>query len=461
MKELEEFTLLLSKWPKAYTTVNLSYIALKVHEGVRLLSGQVSLETDASHNEKPFRFETDHIVAARLTKSMEDESIDQVVAKAAETGEIEIFESNLKIEPEQSSTRFSLYLDTFKIPFSPILSVRGISQHGLLTRPGFPRHLDRELQAADTPFDSIDELVQYCGLPAFTQGMNNTLLEIVLQPPATVSENSIVADSKAIIKCQISNALDRTKIKLGWSLIVGDNNKERASAFGDSFEWQSEQGQTVGAHELQLKDAHAVFVFLSYDNILLDRRLLVDPKKTFNSRCAIHQAFDPKTGFLTEMLFKADGDKATVFEGAVSILMNLLGFSVVHYGNISKLRDGPDIIAATPSGCFAIIECTIGPINQKDKIAKLIRRTHLSRKAVTNACFETSDIQPVVFTQLLREEAIVHFADAAKHGVAVVCREDIENLLKQIELPANADQTFTELRKLIPITSLDFGNLNL
>jgi hypothetical protein len=58
-------------------------------------------------------------------------------------------------------------------------------------------------------------------------------------------------------------------------------------------------------------------------------------------------------------------------------LLTLLGFSVANYGRIPKLQKGPDIIAITPSGHVGVVECTVGLINESDKLAKLVQRTAL------------------------------------------------------------------------------------
>ena len=82
------------------------------------------------------------------------------------------------------------------------------------------------------------------------------------------------------------------------------------------------------------------------------------------------------------MFLKPDTDKPYAFESAVSTLLTLLGFSVANYGRIPKLQKGPDIIAVTPSGHVGIIECTIGLINENDKLAKLVQRTTLIKDEV-------------------------------------------------------------------------------
>ncbi len=100
------------------------------------------------------------------------------------------------------------------------------------------------------------------------------------------------------------------------------------------------------------------------------------------------------------MLLKPDTDKPYAFESAVSTLLTLLGFSVSNYGRIPKLQKGPDIIAVTPSGHVGIIECTIGLINENDKLAKLVQRTTLIKEKLTDARYGHLQLQSTIVTPL-------------------------------------------------------------
>jgi hypothetical protein len=150
------------------------------------------------------------------------------------------------------------------------------------------------------------------------------------------------------------------------------------------------------------------------------------------------------------MLLKPETDKPYLFEGAVSTLLNLLGFSVSNYGRIPKLQKGPDIIAVSPSGHVGVIECTIGLLDQNDKLAKLVQRAKLIHDRLTETGYGFLQIQPVIVTPLSRDEVTANLSTAGQHDIAVVCRDNLEYMLNRISLPPNADQLFQDAKRLIP-----------
>jgi hypothetical protein len=190
--------------------------------------------------------------------------------------------------------------------------------------------------------------------------------------------------------------------------------------------------------------------FLSYERISLHHWWVTDPKKHLNPRYAIHQVFDQDLELLRRMLLTPETDKQYAFEGAVSTLLSLLGFSVANYGRIPKLQKGPDIIVLTPLGHVGIIECTVGLLNENDKLAKLVQRTKLIKAKLADAGYGYLQLQSAIMTPLSRDEVAVDLATAGEHGIAVICKEDIEGMLRQVVLPPNADRLFQEAKRLIP-----------
>lgn len=193
--------------------------------------------------------------------------------------------------------------------------------------------------------------------------------------------------------------------------------------------------------------------FLSYADVSLHQWWVRDSQKHLNPRYAIHQVFDEDMKLLKMMLLKPESDKSDTFEGVVSVLYNLLGFSVVSYGRLPKLQEGPDIIAVTPAGKIVVIECTLGLPNKKDKLAKLVQRTTLVKEKLIAAGYGHLQIQAAIVTPLSRNEVVADLEDASKHNIAVICREDIERLLYRVDLFPNPENLFQELGRLVQGTN--------
>jgi hypothetical protein len=191
---------------------------------------------------------------------------------------------------------------------------------------------------------------------------------------------------------------------------------------------------------------------LSYDSIVIDEHLIIDETQQPNLRHEVHRAFDSGYNNLRESLVGAETERGNTFEFAVSALLTLLGLSVTHYGSLKRLQDGPDIIAITPSGCVGIIECTVGLIDQKGKIAKLVRRKQLVEARLAKTGGNVVQLQAVIFTPLPRDEVKADLSMAGANNIAVICKEDIEQFLDRIPFSDDADAVFSKIRTLIPIS---------
>lgn len=91
---------------------------------------------------------------------------------------------------------------------------------------------------------------------------------------------------------------------------------------------------------------------------------------------------------------------------------------------------------------------SVGLLDRNDKLAKLVQRSMLIREKLDLAGYGFLQIQSVIVTPLSREEVAVNFETAGKHEIAVVCKEDLEEMLNQVSLPLNADRVFQEAKKL-------------
>lgn len=449
MNHVERFLEIVSKWNAAYVCAVQSYVGLKSPQGERfLLYGRTVFEWSQSGvDQSHFSFETDHIFAGRFVRALKSGDVSALIEKAKIGHMMDDFAA---LCPKESPEKFSPYLTSNFHPLVSNLSISGETNHTVEIKAAFPQHVGWEMKSADVPFDSLDELVVHCGLPAWDKMRSETRLELVATAPGRINGRSIITDGVGIIECRVAKPLDIFKLKVGVRVFGKNHEIIRKSVKGNEFEWCEEGDSKVGKCKVSVGDAPVLEAYLSYDGIPIDQSSISDPNKHLNPRHAIHQLFDPKNVRLPQMLLDPEKDKSQVFEGAVSTLLTLLGFSTSNYGRFPKLQEGPDIIAITPGGHVAVVECTVGLLNQNDKIAKLVQRTHAIGEKLANAGHSDKKIQSVIVTLLTRDEVAANIKDAQAHGIAVICRENLEDALKQIELPLDADRFFEGLKKLIP-----------
>jgi hypothetical protein len=449
------FESLLSKWKGAYICSIHSYVAVKGLEGKRLLFGRILLEpTRDGVNETPIQFETERIFAGRFVERITSESIAEFIANA-KAGRMDIDNAPVSLAIESSGSISAYFAPIYHPlvsdgPRLPSLIVHGTAKHNLLVSAGDARQWDWEMKAADVPFDSLDELLSYCTLPTLVQMGDSSTLEIVARTPAVIGANSVINGSEAVIECRMAKGLDPGKLRLGYRVLQKDQQFARSSVTGNSFEWRDDKDLKVAFHRIPIGEASVAQALLSYDQIALHQWWVADPQKHLNPWQAIHQIFDQDLDLLKKMLLKPETDKPFAFEGAVSTLLTLLGFSVANYGRIPKLQKGPDIIAVTPSGHVGVVECTVGLINENDKLAKLVQRTALIKEKLADARYGHLQIQPAIVTPLSREEVAADLPLAGSHGIAVVSKQNIEIALSQVGFPPNADRVFQDAKKLVP-----------
>jgi hypothetical protein len=472
--EFSNFHALLTSWAGAYPFSMISYVSVKTAKGPRLLFGRILLLPCCTlAKDTPFRFETEHILAARFVSDMTAADVAQSLEKA-KTGQFPAVDDATTIELERDGN-FSVYFDAigsrfFSVPEgrrSPCLQLLGISIWTLLSNSLGSRpfeQLDWELRAADKPFENLDGLLSYCGLPTLSQIGDSTMFEIVASPPGWIGNGSTIENGKASIECFIAAALDIEKIKLGYESLPKDS-RERSSINGSMLEWRREGDVKIGTYRTQVGETPELQAFLSYESFCLHQLRVRDPQKHLNPRYAIHQVFDKDMVFLEDVLTnpksfsKPKSNKAKefakAFEGTISTLCYLLGFSVVNYGRIKKLQQGPDIIVVSPTGNIGVIECTVGLLNENDKLDKLVQRTTLIKEELASAGYGHLQLQPAIVTRLSRDEVAANLKIAEEHGIAVICEEEIKKLLDQVSLPPEPERIFQDMRGLVPGVNKD------
>jgi hypothetical protein len=448
---VDEFRDILSHWINVYKWQSCSYVAIKSPTGPRLVFGRIILEPNPfKDNISDFYFETENIITQHETISVELNNIDKLLLEAKRgliTYSKHAFNLKNKSDELPYFTCYPIYHPAISYGARlPTLIVQEKERHAIFTMN--LRLLDLELRSADQPFDGIEDLLAYMSLPGLSQMGDSATLEIVARTPANISDKSTINNNNATIILNVSQDLDVNKIKLGCK-VFNKNAIERFSVSGEKISWTDNKGSLIGEHNHTVEDATWLQAFLSYEDLALHSWYINDPQKQTNPRYSIHSLFDGSHDILQKFLLQA-GYTSENFEDGVALLLNVLGFSIFHYGRIPKLKDGPDIIAFTPMGNIAVIECTIGLLDKEDKLAKLIQRTVLIKEKLKNAGFEHFSIQPIIVSKLPRVEVTGHLEEAGKHNIAVVCKEELIELLNRVTFHPDPERLFQDALRLIP-----------
>jgi hypothetical protein len=142
----------------------------------------------------------------------------------------------------------------------------------------------------------------------------------------------------------------------------------------------------------------------------------------------------------------ASGSKGSArdLESAVAWLLWMLGFSVAHLGTSTKTQDAVDILATTPSGNFALVECTTGVISTDKKVANLLSRKAIVLERLSRASQNQIRVLPVIVTSKGREEVAQEIGPAQERGVLVLTRDDLVEMLNRTDMLPDADQLYND-----------------
>ena len=450
-----QFQSLVAHWVKAYNHADYAYVGVKTTGGARLIAGRIFLNPFSNPQMvAPFAYDSEHVIAGRFVLDISEQDV-LTMLESLRCGEmLGVGGTVVSLQPDNSlnticsPVRHPFVADGIRVPN---IKSSGISRQTLLSgiEPLFD--IDWELKSGQAPFDSLDDLLRHCALPIQSEMGGATWLEIVAGCPAFITDKSVIDNGEARIECRVASSLDAEALRVGYKIFQGEGNIERRESLsGTSFEWRLENGAKEGSCRVQVGDAQLMQAFASYSGVALHQWWITDPNKRLNPRHAIHQVFDDDLELLTKQLFKPESDKAHMFEQAVSTLLNLIGFSTGTYGRIPKLQRGPDVIAISPAGNIGVVECTLGLINENDKLAKLVQRTKLIKDKLSQTGYGHLQVLPVVVTPLPRTENSANLEEAGKLGIAVVCKEDIEALIVQVRLSLNPEKWFEDAKSLVP-----------
>jgi hypothetical protein len=317
--------------------------------------------------------------------------------------------------------------------------------------------LDLELMGHRLPYSGLEDLFDTFGIPhrVMQQGYSSPQSTWTISRPATILLESSIEDETARIQIKHPTKLNREGLSVGLRILTGRTPILRRSIDLPTMSKSSKQKWSITTIEEHIDDAVAADVHLSHDGEILGHYWISDPRKSLNPRLVLHKLSDKK-GVIGPSFFD---QRANSFEDSVSLLLNLLGLTAITYGGISSLKDAPDILAYSTLGHLFVIECTTTDVGRSGKLLKLSQRTREIRDAANQGGIGYPHILPVMFTTLMKEETKACWDEAADFGIALVCHENIQNLIGRVEAPPTPQELYDAALATIPVKSDEQGSL--
>lgn len=451
----EGFKALIRPWQETYEAANYAYVALKTPSGLRLLTGRVQWLTMASNIAvEEFRFESERIVACRGMTSVALCPVGQGIEHALQ-GKMPGGDYDVVLHaPDGGSlsvTLNPLYPPHVSSgPHAPTLIIIGEEAHESRT----VQNLEYELRSAIIPFHSLNDLCDECGILGGFQFGNRTMLQLIAEAPGHISVQSGFDKGQVNIACAIGKRTDPTRWRVGYRISDRNAVMHRGSRGGSEWKWVPDGKGYRGVCHPSITEALMVQAYLSYDGIGVHEFKFSDPTGYANVRYKVYEAVAGDIGVLKNMI-EGGGTKkndAEEFEAGVALLLGLLGFSLLPFTMSHVLRDGPDLAVFSENGNILVVECTTGPLDNKGKLGKLTERGLDIRRALEASGTTVPEIQMVMMSLVSREGAVGDMENAGKASIAVLCAEDIQELLQMVPSAPDADKVFDHIKARIPVT---------
>jgi hypothetical protein len=266
-----------------------------------------------------------------------------------------------------------------------------------------------------------------------------------------ILDSSKIVESRATVDVVLYKQLARSNASIGYRVFSNGKVVQRSTLRGNDISWKETEGKNVGKAEIEVPPAAVVHCFANYRGVTQVHWWVADPTTAQNPRRTIYESFDGELAVIREFLARSNarGRDARDLEVAIAWLFWMLGFSVVHLGATSRTQDAADLILATPSGNFAIVECTTGLLRTDSKLPLLIARAERVRKRLSATANSHLKIMPIIVTALTRDEIRADIEQAEKLGVLVLTREFLDQAIHQSVVLGKPDELYVQAEKTI------------
>lgn len=440
-KFLDQFFAAIAPFESAYEHIGFSYIAIKLGDRFVIRQGRLFLNAD-SPNARSNHFQSARVCAGHYPLAYLYADVRGFI-DALLTGSINTPDGALHFPAATGGYHAASY-----VPFHQeglqkqirwnVLTLLGAEQEAI-PQPD----IDWEIKAATPPYDGVQELAREFRLDGISG--DTISVDIVAYNVAAVdTANSKVEGTTANVQVLLASKLPTDRAAVTYRTYLHGAAKERGTISGASMDWTEEEEFQRGRFDLEVTSAATLNCTVSYDGIAQSHWWLSDPATAQNSRRAVYEVFDPMLQNLQAIIANAQGrgQDARNLETAVAWLMWMLGFSVAHLGAMPKSQDAADLLATTPAGHFAVIECTTGLLKAENKLALLHARAQSVRRGLEASNNKFQRVLPVIVTSRTREEIAPDIETAEKLGICIVTREDLERAIPQTTYQTNADQTY-------------------
>jgi hypothetical protein len=445
-EKFDEFFALYADASGAYEHANFSFVAVAGLDGPMLAQGHIILPIGDTVPQG-FKVTTPSILGCSVRLSELATDCRGLIAALLGDG-LETPVGKVVLGPNEPgsnsvSAHFAKYPQNFYTPIvHPLRLTLSSGSHVFANRQA---EFQSDLRANVFPYDSISELASELNL--YPLRWDVCSLDVTAHAAVAVDFNGRVQDGSARLAIRVAKGVDIKHARLGYRVQSADaKTVERRSLDSSELNW-ADDGEFVQVGEIQVTVPPSTIVqcFASYKGRWVHQGWIADPDTAVNLRRAAHEVFDPNLEGTRKSLFDAKLLKqdARTLEAGVGNLLFMHGFAVNPLSS-HFTAEAADLLAFTPLGHVAVVECTVGAIDNKGKLSKLLARSGALVEKLKQTGNPHLKVLPVMVTTLPRA-ALADIDLASAKGVLVVSLEDLQRWLEETLVPRDANHAFEGL----------------
>ena len=422
-----------------------TYLSVKHGSEFFLLQARMLLTQGATQN--PIHFQSKHVRAGSYPLSELKLSPRQLVEHLT-SGSLSTPHGKLCFSPNEGGNLLATYDPIHEAGQSSqsrldVLTILGGAVRQYVVRP----LLDWELKASPTPYDNLQELAFECNLGALRDVIN---LEVVAFNVAAVDAASTITGITGKLAVRLAPGLIPKHVMLGYRVFSQGRVEKRASVRGNKMLWEKQETFKHGRVEVEVPSAAVLHCVASYRGIAQQHYWIADPTTAPNARRVVYELADNRLEILNDLLTRppSRGRDARELETGVAWLLWMLGFSVAHLGSTPRTQDAVDLIATTPNGHFAVIECTTGLLKADQKLPRVVDRAENVRRRLVESGNRYAHVLAVIVTST-RGEVMADIEQAERLRVLVITQEDLRQSSNRTLALPNADQLFEQAEQTV------------
>ena len=292
-----------------------------------------------------------------------------------------------------------------------------------------PFELDGMIRGGPRAYDGLPDLVRrFCARPTGLRIQGSLTVIELIAPLAVRFDPERVSSSADCVTIAVRAAADVFVANADFIWTVGGTTGEpvrHGSARLAEREWTHEGNALLSEFEIPVQNGDSsVTAFIVIGDRCVDRMSVPLASTTSNTRIRAHDAIDPGLERFRKQLRPSWKDRSR-FEPAVGLLFFFLGFDMHPVSGHKRQGETVDHLAYAPgSSVMLAIECTVGSLDTKGKLGKLVVRREEMRDRLPNR-------EVIAVLATATERAGLSKAEAEKaegDDVMVLAQEDLQDL---------------------------------